>query len=232
MSEKASNGVKTNKLYISFSVALAVSVIVVAYQLTQRSASALALNQKIYDGIPTQAGKANFMAQSEHLTKAVDPTLTDLDGQIITCSPNVDGLMTDNPNTGSSCTAGPTTLASTSGMTLGGQCCGAMKDLDEYNKELGALQIYKDIPDVPLNPFKTPIETARKWIEYDNTTILNGKEQAVYDQAYAISKEKPCCCKCWHYYVNEGIAKKMIRDYHYSGQQVASFWDSSSICGE
>ena len=184
-----------------------------------------------YDSIPTAAGKANFMTQSENMTKAVDPTLADLDKQIITCSPNVDGLMTDHPNTGGSCTAGPTTLSTTTGMAMGGQCCGAMKDLDEYNKELAGLQKYKDIPDVPMNPFKTPVEIAKKWIDYDNATTLTPQEQAVFDQAMAMSKEKPCCCKCWHYFVNEGIAKKMIKDYNYNGQQVAEYWDTSGICG-
>jgi len=184
-----------------------------------------------YNSIPTDAGKANFMTQSENLTKAVDPTLADLDKQIISCSPNVDNLMGNSPITGGSCTAGPTALATTSGMTLGGQCCGAMKDLDEYNKELEGLQKYKDISDVPMNPFKTPVATAKKWIDYDNATTLTPQEQAVFDQAMAMSKEKPCCCKCWHYFVNEGIAKKMIRDYHYTGEQVAAYWDTSGICG-
>ena len=224
---------KVNNLFLGGSVVAAALLIIGAYSLTQKpAAAALAENQKIYESIPTAAGKANFMTQSENMTKAVDPTLADLDSQIITCSPNVDALMTDRPNTGSSCTAGPTMLASTSGMALGGQCCGAMKNLDEYNEELEKLQKYKDIPDVPLNPFKTPVDIAKKWIDYDNATTLNAQEQAIFDQAYAISKEKPCCCKCWHYFVNEGIAKKMIRDYHYSGQQVADYWDASSICGE
>ena len=215
-------------------VVLALLISVGVFALSRTKPVDAALSKELsatYASILTAAGKANFMTQSENLTKAVDPTLADLDRQIITCSPNVDGLMTDNPNTGSSCTAGPTMLASTSGMTLGGQCCGAMKNLDEYNKELASLQKYKDIPDVPLNPFKTPIEIAKKWIAYDNATTLNAQEQAIYDQAYAISKEKPCCCKCWHYFVNEGIAKKMIKDYHYTGQQVADYWDSSGICG-
>ena len=184
-----------------------------------------------YDSIPTDAGKANFMTQSGNLTQAVDPTLADLDKQIISCSPNVDNVIGSNPTTGGSCTAGPTSLSTTTGMTMGGQCCGAMKNLDEYNKELTALQKYKDIPDVPLNPFKTPVAIAKKWIDYDNATTLTPDQQKIYDQAYAISKEKPCCCKCWHYFVNEGIAKKMIKDYSYSPQQIADFWDSSSICG-
>lgn len=185
-----------------------------------------------YNSIPTDAGKANFRTQSNNMTKAVDPILADLDRQIITCSPNVDGLMGDKPMSGPACNGGSTVLSTTTGMTLGGQCCGAMKDLDEYNKELAALQKYKDIPDVPLNPFKTPVKIAKKWIDYDKTTTLTPQEQAVYDQAMAMSKEKPCCCKCWHYYVNEGIAKKMIHDYQYSGQQVAEYWDTSGICGD
>ena len=75
------------------------------------------------------------------------------------------------------------------------------------------------------------IELAKKWIDYDNATKLMSDQQAVYGQAYATSIEKPCCCKCWHYFVNEGIAKKMIRDGAFNAQQIADYWDSSDICG-
>lgn len=184
-----------------------------------------------YASIPTDGGKVNFMKQSNNLAKEVDPVLVDLDKQIITCSPDVDGLFGSNPSTGPSCVGNPTTLKSTDGMYLGGQCCSTMTDLEDYNKELVSLQKYKDIPDVPMNPFKTPIATAKKWIDYDKATTLTASEQAVYDQAMNVSMEKPCCCKCWHYFVNEGIAKKMIRNYHYSAQQVADYWDTSGICG-
>ncbi len=184
----------------------------------------------IYQQIPTASGKALFMAQSEHLTKSVDPTMVDLDSQLITCNPNVDNLLAANPSVGGSCVAGETALSTTTGMFLGGQCCGPMKDLTEYNKELENLQQYKDIPDVPMNPYKTPIAVAKKWIDYDKATTLTSQEQAIMNQAMKMSKEGPCCCKCWHYFVNEGIAKKMIKDYHYSAQQVAAYWDTSSIC--
>ena len=71
---------------------------------------------------------------------------------------------------------------------------------------------------------------AKYWIDYDHATTLTPSEQRAMDQAMHLSKEGPCCCKCWHYYVNEGIAKKMIRDYHYTAAQVAAYWDTSSIC--
>ncbi len=183
-----------------------------------------------YNAIPTASGKAIFLTQSANLTKNVDPILVDLDSQIISCSPNIDSLVSSTPVAGGSCVAGASTLATTTGLYLGGQCCGAMKDLTEYNKELKSLQQYKDIPDVPMNPYKTPIPLAKKWINYDHATTLTPGEQVVMDQAVHLSKEGPCCCKCWHYYVNEGIAKKMIRDYHYTAAQVAAYWDTSSIC--
>lgn len=87
------------------------------------------------------------------------------------------------------------------------------------------------MPDVPLNPFKVPITIAKKWIDYDNATTLSAQDQATFDQAMAMSKEKPCCCKCWHYFMNEGIGKSMIKDDHYTAQQVAYYWDNSDICG-
>lgn len=184
----------------------------------------------IYQNIPTASGKALFKTQSANLTQAVDPTLVDLDSQLITCSPNVDSFTNANPSDGGSCVAGGTSLGTTTGMYLGGQCCGPMKDLAAYNKELQNLQQYKDIPDVPMNPYKTPVPVAKKWIDYDKSATLSASEQAVMDQAIKMSKEGPCCCKCWHYYVNEGIAKKMIKDYHYTAQQIAAYWDTSSIC--
>jgi len=184
-----------------------------------------------YNGITTVSGKALFMQQSQHLTQSVDPPLVDLHSQLITCSPDVDSLLTSKPMLEGSCVAGDSTLsATTTGIYLGGQCCGSMKGLTDYTKELQNLQQYKNIPDVPMNPYKTPVALAKKWIDYDKVTNLTPSEQATMDEAMHLSKEGPCCCKCWHYFVNEGIAKKMIKDYHYSAAQVAAYWDTSSIC--
>lgn len=183
-----------------------------------------------YQQIPTSSDKALFMQQSENLTTPVDPMIAYLDAQLITCNPNVDNLLAANPSVGGSCVAGGSMLSTTTGMYLSGQCCGPMKDLAEYNKELASLQQYKNIPDIPMDPYKTPVPVAKKWIDYDHSTVMGPQEQATMDQAMKMSKEGPCCCKCWHYFVNDGIAKKMIRVYHYSAQQVAQYWSASSIC--
>ncbi len=187
--------------------------------------------QAIYNKIPTQSGKNNFLKQSSNLTKKVDPELVDLDSQIITCGATVDSLLSNAPSFAGSCTAGAGTVPSTKGMYLGGQCCGALMDTKERHDNLKKLQAYKNMPDIILDPMHTPITQAKKWIAYDNSTTLTPDQQKIYDQAYAISKEKPCCCKCWHYYVNEGIAKKMIQDGTYTSQQIADYWDAATICG-
>ncbi len=184
-----------------------------------------------YSRIPTEAGKANFLKQSKNLTQSVDPELVDLDSQIISCAPNVDQLLSSSPTTGGSCAAGPTKLTSTDGLYMSGQCCSVLMDTKEYHENLEKLQAYKNMPGIPLDPMHTPVAMAKKWIDYDKATTLTPAQQAIYDQAYAISKEKPCCCKCWHYFTNEGIAKKMIKDGTFTAQQIAAYWDASDICG-
>ena len=186
---------------------------------------------EVYNSIPTQAGKNIFLVQSENLTKSVDPELVDLDSQIISCSASVDGLFASSPSIGGSCTGPSISLSSIDGKYLGGQCCDVMTNTTEHHEHLEKLQQYSNIPDIPLNPYKTPVDVAKKWIDYDSKTTLNTFEQVVYDQAMKISTEGPCCCKCWHYYVNEGIAKKLIHEYDYNAQQVSDFWGVSDICG-
>ncbi len=187
--------------------------------------------QTTLNNIPTPSGKNAFLKQSRILTQKVDPELIDLDSQIITCSSDISTLGSSTPSYGGSCTGSGGSLTTTSGLYLGGQCCGALKDTKEYHENLGKLQAYKDMPDIILDPLHTPIDLAQKWIDYDHSTALTAEEQKIYDQAYAISKEKPCCCKCWHYFVNEGIAKKMIKDGKYNAAQIAAYWDASDICG-
>ncbi|MBS3074752.1 hypothetical protein J4447_04875 [Candidatus Pacearchaeota archaeon] len=234
--EKESNNLKRileeyrkKKTWILSGIVILLIVTGIFYLSNQYSVFSL---QKQYDNIPTMAGKAIFLKQSSQLTKSVDPELLDLDSQIITCQPDVDSLLSSNPSFGGSCVAGGAQLQSIDGLYLSGQCCGALMDTKERHESLEKLQAYKDIPDVPLDPFHTPIEIAKKWIDYDKNTILNSEEQRIYDEAMKMSKEGgPCCCKCWHWYVNEGIAKKMIKDYNYSAQQIANYWDVSDICG-
>lgn len=215
-------------------VAILVALFAYSTHHTPISQTANGLRQEllaIENTIPTRAGKNNFLKQSNNLTQKVDPELVDLDSQIISCAPNVDGVLSASPTTGGSCAAGPTTLKSINGLYMGGQCCSTLTDTKNYHENLQKLRAYKDMPDIVLDPMHTPVALAKKWIDYDNSTTLTTDEQKVYDQAYALSTEKPCCCKCWHYYTNEGIAKKMIKDGTFNARQIAAYWDASDICG-
>ena len=212
----------------SLIVILTGAIFLISSQLTKPTSihdKLLAIQNKI----PTQSGKNVFLTQSNNLTKKVDPELVELDSQIISCDASVDNLISTG-SIGGSCIGGGTTLPNAKGKFLGGQCCGAMTNTKEYHEELKKLQTYKNIPDIPLNPYKTPVELAKKWIDYDKDTSLSADEQKIMDEAMKMSKEGPCCCKCWHYYVNEGIAKKMIRDKGWNAKQIADYWDTSSIC--
>lgn len=224
-----------NKQHLPIAVVLALLLIGGAWYAGSSSNggtnTAIAANQEIYDSIPTQAGKNNFRRQSDNLTKEVDPKLVELDSQIITCAPGMDNLLSPSPSYDMSCVAGGGTLASTDGLYLGGQCCGAMMDTHAYEENLKALQAYKEIPDIILDSMKTPIPLAKKWIDYNDATSLTAEEQQIFNNALALSDEGPCCCKCWHYFVNEGIAKKMIKDGTWNAEQIAGYWDASGICG-
>ena len=224
----------TKKTIIISCVLVAATIAFYLYAPSSLKNSSNALRQKllaIEDSIPTQAGKKNFLKQSANLTKAVDPELVNLDSQIISCGASVASLLSDAPTYGNSCIAAGGSLSNTKGMYLGGQCCSALTNTKEYYEHLEKLQAYKNMPDIILDPMHTPIELAKKWIDYDKNTTLTLDEQKIYDQAYAISEEKPCCCKCWHYFTNEGIAKKMIKDGQYNSKDIADYWDNSDICG-
>ncbi len=186
----------------------------------------------IENSIPTEAGKKNFLKQSANLTEEVDPELVDLDSQIISCDANVDAVASGKGMISGSCLSSAGIDAqSVTGKYMGGQCCSALMDTKDYHENLQKLQAYKSMKDIPLDPMHTPVAMAKMWIDYDKNTTLTVAEQKVYDDAYAMSMEKPCCCKCWHYYTNEGVAKKMIKDGTFNAQQIANYWDSSDICG-
>ncbi len=212
--------------------AIVIAGAIAYFSLHGSGGAVLQADAAIYARIPTEAGKNDFMTQSAGMTKPIDPELADLDSQIITCGASVDSLMSATPSYQGSCVSpSGASLTSTTGLYLGGQCCSALKDTADYHANLQKLQAYKSMPNIPLDPMHTPIAMAKYWIDYDNATTLTPAQQAVMNQAMDMSKEKPCCCKCWHYFTNEGIAKKMIIDGTFNAQQIAAFWDASDICG-
>lgn len=114
---------------------------------------------------------------------------------------------------------------------LQGSCCAPMS-LHRYREQVEGLKKYSHILEIPSDPYDIEIELAKKLVAaYDNIQ-LTAEEQKAYDYAMQHSHEKgPCCCKCWRWTVYGGLAKHLIRDYKFTGEQVTEIWNLSDGCG-
>jgi hypothetical protein len=113
---------------------------------------------------------------------------------------------------------------------LQGSCCAPM-DAHRYVEQVRALRAYKEFAEIPDDPYDIEAGLARKLMgRYD--LALTAAEQPVYDLAMDKSDERgPCCCKCWRWYVYGGLAKQLIRERGFDGEQVTEVWNLSSGCG-
>lgn len=122
-------------------------------------------------------------------------------------------------------------IATMTAMTrLRGSCCSPM-DKHRYIEQIKGLQKYKDITLIPADPYDIPAAIAQKLMPHYAVT-LTAQEQAAYDYAMKNSDEKgPCCCQCWRWQVYGGLAKYLIREHGFTGEQIAKVWDFSDGCG-
>ncbi len=114
--------------------------------------------------------------------------------------------------------------------SMQGSCCGAMS-LHSYEEQIEGLKKYTDYDIIPPDPYDVAVDWAKEMIAYSEAKILSPEQQAIYDAAMEMSEEGPCCCKCWHWYAYEGLAKKLIIDDNFSAEQIAEVWDLSDACG-
>lgn len=165
-----------------------------------------------------------FFEQSDRLTKEVDPRLIELDQLTIGCfgPDKIMQMKETDPN-------------------LGGQCCGSLKNAEQYKIQLGVIEDFieeheehlgDNVNLIPKDPYDVSVELAKKLMRYDNEIKLTIEQQVVYDKAVQLSHHGgPCCCRCWKWYVMSGLAKKLIVDNDFTAEQTAELWDLSSSCG-
>lgn len=111
-----------------------------------------------------------------------------------------------------------------------GSCCSPM-DLHRYTEQVTSLQKYKDIPEIPSDPYDIEANLAKELKAYYDVE-LTPEQQKAYDYAMEKSNEKgPCCCKCWRWYVYGGLGKLLIQKYNFTGEQVTEIWNVSDGCG-
>ncbi len=113
---------------------------------------------------------------------------------------------------------------------INGSCCSPM-DAHRYAEQVAALREYAGVPQIPPDPYSVPAGLARELMTY-YAAELTAAEQVAYDYAMANSDEGgPCCCRCWRWTVYGGLAKYLIRERGFSGEQIVEVWNLSSGCG-
>jgi len=135
-------------------------------------------------------------------------------------------------NGNSACTAQfqESIVSMSEGNRIKGSCCSPMS-MHRYEEQIEGLKKYKDISEIPTDPYDVDGALAKELLAY-YTFQLSAEEQVAYDYAMEHSHEKgPCCCKCWHWYVYGGLAKKLIHERHFTGEQIVEIWNLSDGCG-
>lgn len=111
-----------------------------------------------------------------------------------------------------------------------GSCCSPM-DMHRYEEQVTGLEKYRDITEIPSDPYDIDAGLAKKLKAYYDVQLTPDQQKA-YDYAMANSMEKgPCCCKCWRWYVYGGLGKLLIQKYNFTGGQVTEIWNLSDGCG-
>jgi len=111
-----------------------------------------------------------------------------------------------------------------------GSCCSPMS-MHRYEEQIEGLKKYVDISEIPPDPYDVDASLAKILLTYYDFQ-LTSEEQAAYDYAMEYSYEKgPCCCKCWRWYVYGGLAKKLIHERGFTGEQIVDVWNLSDGCG-
>ncbi len=143
--------------------------------------------------------------------------------------------LSQSGNSSCSATFKESILAMADDARLKGSCCSPMS-IHRYSEQVEGLENFKSVPDqniaeIPDDPYDIEAGLAKRLISYYDTE-LTPEEQAAYDYAVLNSSEKgPCCCKCWRWYVYGGLAKFLVQNHGFTGEQVTQVWDLSDGCG-
>ena len=197
---------------------LFVVIAVAAFLVFKKDVSASPI-QEAYDALKSPTAKKLFYDQSDGLTKEVPARLVELDEKTIGCfgASQVMSMSENDPN-------------------LGGQCCGALKNEEQYLAQLEVLSDFIErhgsVDLIPKDPYDVSVSLAKQLTSLDQTVVLTREQQDVYDKAVSLSHHGgPCCCKCWKWYVMSGLGKKLIVEHGFSSEELAELWDLSSSCG-
>jgi hypothetical protein len=112
-----------------------------------------------------------------------------------------------------------------------GSCCSAM-DLAHYQEQIQDLKKYANIPQIPTDPYDIPVSLAKQNFGYQQNIQLTAAQQATYDEGMKMSHDHaPCCCHCWRWIANEGLAKYLITEHNFDAAQITDVMNLVDGCG-
>ena len=113
---------------------------------------------------------------------------------------------------------------------LRGSCCAEMES-KRYVSQVEGLKKYAAIPEIPPDPYDIAAGVAQKAMSHYDL-VLSPDQQQAYQYAMDKSDEKgPCCCQCWRWKLYGGLAKFLITEHGFTGDQVVEVWNLSNGCG-
>lgn len=116
------------------------------------------------------------------------------------------------------------------GEKIRGSCCSKM-NMHVYSEQREGLKKYSAIAEIPADPYNIDAQLAKKMLAFYDTP-LSPEQQSAYDFAMQNSSNKgPCCCKCWRWQFYGGLAKFLIVNNNFTGEQITEIWNLSDGCG-
>ncbi|KUM28227.1 hypothetical protein AU467_35020 [Mesorhizobium loti] len=113
---------------------------------------------------------------------------------------------------------------------LRGSCCSEM-ERKRYAEQVQGLTKYAAIPEIPPDPYDIAAGVAQKAMSHYDLA-LSPDQQRAYQYAMDHSEEKgPCCCPCWRWKMYGGLAKFLITERGFTGEQIVEVWNLSDGCG-
>ena len=114
---------------------------------------------------------------------------------------------------------------------LQGACCNPM-EMAKYEWQVNGVRHYSGIKEIPQDPYDISVAQAKELLGYDGALMLSGDQQAVYDTAIGMTRDKaPCCCQCWRWYMIRGLAKFLIVNQSMGAEDVGAIVDLVNGCG-
>ena len=112
-----------------------------------------------------------------------------------------------------------------------GACCNPLDDA-KYRFQVSGLRAFSNVPEILTDPYDVPASLAKQLLADDSSITLTPAQVAVFNTASSMTHDHGwCCCRCWRWYMSEGLAKMLITKQHMGAAAIAHVVDLTNGCG-